>query len=173
MEIKTHLCCAYDDYRNYLRQITDVSSYAYYRLRIKDNSTRVHKFYGVITDNSFRLIPIVLGKNFFTPVFVGYFYGSSPVNVEIKVVNSPPVIVYYVFLLISQFCLMLGLVSDLLNGSGLGSAFFHDLMVLGMSLILFIVFSLVVYQMRKKYVARFLHYLNNTEYLNTGDSSLR
>lgn len=69
-----------------------------------ENKTPGKKYYGEISDSSFSIVPLVSGRNYFTPILRGEMKNCAEgMELRVKACNSPLVMAEWPLLLFSLF----------------------------------------------------------------------
>ena len=155
MIINQQIHCPVEDFKNHLEQITKKQESFFPPLWLEGKETKTFKFYGVVGDSSFRLMPLISGKTFFTPVFIGDYQGSEPVAVNLRVKSSPYFLIYFVFLMFA----VIDMGIDLLRSVNSGNMDSHVAVVFLGGLVILVIVSLIMSKKKKKLACDYLKYL--------------
>ena len=120
------------------------------------NEQAVNKFYGSVGNGKFRLIPLIPGRNFFTPVFSGsYIQHKTSMNVVVHFQNSPITQGAYLSFLSAIVLIFMRLMLDLLQAHTFNADILPALFAFT---ILLVVLFLTNRYFKKKIIQQFWHF---------------
>ena len=144
-----------EQYFLYLTTIVHIDSKRHYRRWIEETHFSGYYFYGNVTRNSFRVVPIIGGRNYFTPIFVGNYDGTETTAIQMRMVSSPDLIATLAFF---SLFLLTNLIEFLINP---GLFQLSELPPLAMGWLILLVLLILDKRTKKKIFARYSSYLSS------------
>lgn len=155
MKKKTLLFCekSYETFEKNLLRATALQKTFKYMLWIDGDKYpyRTKVFYGVMSQNKFRLVVITPGRQFFAPVFRGEFFPKeSGTQIQLTIQNSPCMRISHAMVIL--FCVLS--ISFFLSGQAVFAIVYTMFIA-----VIFLIFTILNRHISKKMCGAFLNYV--------------